>query len=79
MQSEQGWANKARVLSRKAQLINCWLVSWGKIESNMGMDIKIDPFMSVIIYVISFHVQDLFPLIILSNLKTSFLFSSNTI
>jgi len=43
----------------------------------MGMDIKIDSSLPVIIYVISFHVQDLSPLIILSNIMASFLFSSN--
>ena len=43
----------------------------------MGMDIKIDSSLPVIIYVISFHVQDLSLLIILSNIMASFLFSSN--
>jgi hypothetical protein len=45
----------------------------------MRMDIKIDSFMSFFINVISFFVQDLnsIPRIILSNQKTSFLFSSN--
>ena len=32
-------------LSRKAQLINCWLVSWG----NMRVDIKIDSFLSFLL------------------------------
>ena len=58
-------------------MINCWLVSWGKTESNMGMDIKTDSSLPVINYVISFHVQDLSLLIILSNIMASFLFSSN--
>ncbi len=48
-----------RGLSRKAQLINCWLVSWG----NMRVDNKIDSFLS---FLLLFQDLKSFPRIILS-------------
>ena len=43
--STRNRAERTRVLSRKAQLINCWLVSWGEIEANMGWTSRPDSFL----------------------------------